>query len=222
MRIEFGIGRAAPLLFLLLCGAAARAAAQAPPLTLRAVVEAAGARHPLTEAAKARVTAAEGVRRGAGALPNPVLTYQVENRRFPGDALPAGIDAEVSSYATLPLEPLFQRWPRLRAADAGVRAADAEVVAARHAAALDAARAFYRVARARGRRGRDGGRAGGARRAGALQQRPRGRGRRAGGRAGARAPGARSRGHRARAGAGGAGARTGAARALPRRGGAGG
>jgi cobalt-zinc-cadmium efflux system outer membrane protein len=122
-------------------------AAQAP-LTLRAVVEAASQKHPLTEAAKARVTAAEGVRRGAGVLPNPAFTYQVENRRFPGEPSPVGMDAEVSSYATLPLEPFFQRWPRVKAADASVRAAGAEVSAARHAAALDAARAFYRAARA--------------------------------------------------------------------------
>lgn len=114
--------------------------------TLDAVLEAAAHQHPLVEAARARVDAARGVRRGAGALPNPVATYQVESKAFPGGQTPAGLDRETFTYLTLPLEPLYQRWPRVRRADEEVRAAEAVLTSTRRQAALGAARAFYRLA----------------------------------------------------------------------------
>lgn len=111
-------------------------------MVFRAVVE----RHPLVEAAEARARGARGARSTARALPNPVFTYQVENAAFPGGAAPAGLDRETSVLATLPLEPLWQRWSRTSRAGAEVRAADAELALARRDVVLEAARAFYRVA----------------------------------------------------------------------------
>lgn len=103
-------------------------------------------RSPLIDAARARVQAAHGSRRTAGTLPNPILTYQVENAGFPGRASPAGQIRETSSFATLPLESVWQRGPRVRKADNTVRAADAELALARRQVAADAAQAFFRVA----------------------------------------------------------------------------
>ncbi len=108
----------------------------------------AAAQHPLIEAARARVTAARGARRTAGTLPNPVLTYLVENLGGSGRSAATGLDRETQTYATLPLEPLFQRPPRVRRADEDVRAANADLARARQMVALGATRAFYRVAAA--------------------------------------------------------------------------
>jgi len=133
--------------------ATATASAQVPArpaagssLTLADVLDHAVAQHPLVDAARARVRSAEGSRLTARSLANPVLTWQVENAPFPGRDAPAGIDREISTFATIPLEPLFQRGPRLRRASEDVRAAEAELDLARRAVSLDASRAFYRVA----------------------------------------------------------------------------
>lgn len=115
-------------------------------LTLVDLLRRVALQHPLVEAARARVRGAEGARRTARSLSNPVLTYQVENGPFPGRNALAGPDREISIFATLPLEPFFQRWPRVRGADEEVRAAEAELDLARRAVFLDALRAFYRVA----------------------------------------------------------------------------
>lgn len=120
--------------------------AETAPVTLAGVLQRAVAQHPLVDAARARVAGARGARLTARSLANPILTYQVENAGFPGSAPPAGLDREISTFATLPLEPLFQRWPRVRRADEQVRAAEAELELARRTVALDAAQAFYRVA----------------------------------------------------------------------------
>jgi outer membrane protein, heavy metal efflux system len=116
--------------------------------TLEAVLTAAAFQHPLVEAAQARVTAARGGRRTAGALLNPIATYQVENAGFPGRSAPAGLDRETSMLLTVPLEPLFQRSPRVSRANEDVRAAEADLTNARRQVVLDAARAFHRVAAA--------------------------------------------------------------------------
>lgn len=123
--------------------------AQGPAeLGLHATLQRAVAQHPLVEAARARVAAARGARLTAGTLPNPVLTYWVENLGGPERGAPNALDRETQVYATLPLEPLFQRWPRMRRAGEEVRTADAELTRARQVVALDAARAFHRVAAA--------------------------------------------------------------------------
>lgn len=114
--------------------------------TLDSVLAVVAVRHPLVEAARARVVAARGVRRSAGAIPNPVASYLVENAGYPGRAAPAGLVRETQTFLTIPLEPLYQRWPRVRRADEEVRAAEAGLTLVRRQVALDAARAFYRVA----------------------------------------------------------------------------
>jgi len=108
------------------------------PVSLLQVLDSVAARYPSLEAARARIRAARGSRRAAGALGNPILMYQVEN----------ALNRETMLTATLPLEPLYQRWSRVSGANAEVRAAEADAQVERQRVGLDAARAFYRMARA--------------------------------------------------------------------------
>ena len=105
--------------------------AGAPPsgLTLDAALAAALAQHPLVDAARARVAAAQGSRLTATTLPNPIATYWMENARFPGQAS-STLDHEISAYATMPLEPFLQRSSRTAQAGAELRATEAGVVTA--------------------------------------------------------------------------------------------
>ena len=119
---------------------------QASVLTLRALLDSVQAGHPVAAAAEARVRAARASRITAGAFGNPTLSYQVENTPFPGGRPLSGIDREAMAMVMLPLEPIVQRGPRARRADAEVRVAEATASAARQRVALDAARAYYRVA----------------------------------------------------------------------------
>jgi len=107
-------------------------------VTLLHVLDSVAARYPSLEAARARIRAARGSRSTAGALGNPVLMYQVENAP----------DREMMLTATLPLEPLYQRWSRVSGANAEIRAAEADAQAERQRIGLDATRAFYRMAHA--------------------------------------------------------------------------
>ena len=117
-------------------------------LTLSALLSSATSQHPLLDEAIARVATARGARRAAGALPNPMLNYWVENARFPGQSPGVARDRETQTYVTLPLESIFQRWPRVRSSQADLDAATADLARARQLVALDAARAFFRVAAA--------------------------------------------------------------------------
>ena len=125
--------------------AAAQGAASAP-LTLRALLDTVATSHPLLRAAQARTRAAQGDRTAAGAFGNPMLSVQVENTPFPGGKTVAGLDRETMTMATLPLEFLYQRGPRVRSANATVRAAEADAAGARQRVAMDAAAAWYRTA----------------------------------------------------------------------------
>lgn len=137
----------APLAAVLPALAAAQPAAPATtPLTLSALFDSVGASHPAVRAGDARLRSARGDRRTAGALGNPVLSYGVENAPFPGGDPIAGIDRETMTTASIPLEPFFQRWSRVRGADAMVAVANADRIRARQRTALDAAAAFYEVA----------------------------------------------------------------------------
>ena len=115
-------------------------------LTLPMVVKSAGRTHPLVLAAEGRLRAARGGRRTAGTIANPVLTYQVENAAFPGRSAPLNLPQETSTYATLPLEPLWQRGARVGTADGFVQAAEADLIMIRRMVVLDAARAYHRAA----------------------------------------------------------------------------
>jgi len=125
--------------------AGAQTRATASPLTLWAVLDSVSSQHPLVEAAAARVRAARGARATAGAFGNPMLTYQVENAPWPGQPAPP-MERETMLTATLPLEPLYQRWSRVGGGNAGVRAAEADAVGERQRVGLNAAHAFYRTA----------------------------------------------------------------------------
>jgi len=117
------------------------------PVSLLQVLDSVAARYPSLEAARARIRAARGSRSTAGTLGNPILMYQVENAPLPGRAAPP-MDRETMVTATLPLEPLYQRWSRVSGATADVRAAEADAQGARQRIGMDATRAFYRTARA--------------------------------------------------------------------------
>ncbi len=117
------------------------------PVSLLHVLDSVAARYPSLEAARARIRAARGSRSTAGTLGNPILMYQVDNQPLPGRAAPP-MDREMMLTATLPLEPLYQRWSRVSGANAEIRAAEAAAQADRQRIGLDATRAFYRMARA--------------------------------------------------------------------------
>ena len=116
-----------------------------PALTLGALLDSVAKAHPLVGASEARVRAARGSRRAAGAFANPVVGYDVENARLPGGAAPT-MDRETMTTVTLPLEELYQRGPRVRRAGAELRAAEADAAGTRQQVALDAARAYFRAA----------------------------------------------------------------------------
>lgn len=121
---------------------------QVDTMTLLDVLSRVRDAHPLDRAAAARVAAARGSRRAAGAFTNPVVQYQVENTPIPGrGSIP--MDREAMTMAMIPLEPLYQRGPRIARADAGVRAAEADARTTAIHLALDAARSFYRASMAR-------------------------------------------------------------------------
>jgi outer membrane protein, heavy metal efflux system len=134
-------------LFALCLGAASLAAQESsPPLTLRALFDSVATAHPRVRAAVARTRAAQGARITAGALGNPVLSYQSDRASSAGGTSPASHDHEIMTTVTLPLEPLYQRGPHVSAADATVRAAEADADGVRQRTALDAADAYYRTA----------------------------------------------------------------------------
>lgn len=142
-------GTAVTLIVMMLAtGVPARAQAphQEPPVTLRMLLDSVRSAHPLIAAADARIRAARGARTTAGVLGNPVLSYEVDNTPFPGGRAISGLDREAMTTATLPLEPLFQRAPRVARANADIRAAEADAIVTRQRLALDASRAYYRVA----------------------------------------------------------------------------
>ena len=117
-------------------------------LDLHTVLDSVVARHPTILAARARLRAAAGTRQTAGQLGNPTLAYAVDDTPFPGGQSISGLDREAMTTLTLPLEPLYQRGPRVKQADAQLRAAAADVQGVTQAVSLDATRAFYRFARA--------------------------------------------------------------------------
>ena len=111
--------------------------------TLERALSASLAQHPLVEAARAQLTAAEGKRVRAGVFPNPMATYWVEN--LPVSSRSA-LDRKSSIYGTLPLEPFIQRSSRVAQARSEMNAAQASITAAEQRVAADTVHAFFRVA----------------------------------------------------------------------------
>jgi cobalt-zinc-cadmium efflux system outer membrane protein len=101
--------------------------------------------HPLVRAAAARVDVVRGSRRTAGSFTNPLLQYQVDDTPLPGRG-PIPMDREAMTTVMIPLEPLYQRGPRITRADADVRAAEASARAEGIRLALEAARSYYGAA----------------------------------------------------------------------------
>jgi cobalt-zinc-cadmium efflux system outer membrane protein len=130
------------------------AAGQSPPpgaWTLEDVITRALEQHPSVDAAQARVDSARGARQTAGTLPNPTGTYWLEHGlgTITAAGSPSGgLIRETQTYFTMPLEPLFQRAPRVQRADEELKAAEADVQETRRQIAMDAARLFFRVATA--------------------------------------------------------------------------
>jgi len=91
------------------------------------------------------VRAARGLRTTAGALGNPMLALEVEGAPLPGRTAPA-MDRQTMATATLPLASFYQRGPRVRRADAEIRAVQSDAAATSEQIALDAVHAYYRTA----------------------------------------------------------------------------
>jgi cobalt-zinc-cadmium efflux system outer membrane protein len=139
--------RARIVLFILLVPRCLLAQEASGVLRFHDVIRSAVSVNPLVEAARSRLQAAEASLLTARTLPAPLATVWVENAALPGRSS-GGAVSETSAYATMPLEFLYQRGPRTRVAEEGIRVAEAELRSARWLVALDAARAFGRVAAA--------------------------------------------------------------------------
>ncbi|MBC8087369.1 MAG: TolC family protein [Phycisphaerae bacterium] len=117
-----------------------------PRLTLRTVLDSARSDYPGVAAAQSRVRAADAARTTSRAFGNPMLSYSVDQARFPGAQPLVGMSRQTFITATVPLEPFYQRGARVTRANAELRAAEADAVSERQRLGLEAASAFYRVA----------------------------------------------------------------------------
>jgi cobalt-zinc-cadmium efflux system outer membrane protein len=117
-----------------------------PSLTLRGVLDSVRDNHPGLRAAGSRVRAAEGSRITSRSFGNPIFEYLVDQTPFPTGRPIVGLEREAMTTATLPLEFLYQRGPRVTRANADVRGAEADEKAARQRLAFDAASAYYHAA----------------------------------------------------------------------------
>ena len=132
-------------LMLCLSTGAAQTAPATRPLTLSSVLDSVSARHPVIEAARARIRIAQGARSIAGRLRNPMLSYDIENAAFPGRDAPP-MDREAMTLLTLPLEPIYQRGPMVRRANADIQAAIRQASFDRLDLMVAATEAFHRAA----------------------------------------------------------------------------
>jgi outer membrane protein, heavy metal efflux system len=112
-------------------------------VTLREVFDSIRSSSPLLGAAKARVRAAQGGASAARTWSNPVVS--LESQQMTEQSM-GPVQRETMTTAMLPLEPLYQRGPRIRRAQALLRASQADVLTQRQRLALDAAEAFYDAA----------------------------------------------------------------------------
>ena len=108
---------------------AQEAAPQQNALTVEAAIARALATHPRIGAAQQSVRAARGTRLTARSWTNPTLNYQSES--MPAAMSANALDREVMTFAMVPLEPLYQLWPRSARASAELRAAEADLASTR-------------------------------------------------------------------------------------------
>jgi cobalt-zinc-cadmium efflux system outer membrane protein len=121
-----------------------------PPLaaegmTLREVFDSVRSNSPLLGAAKARVRAAHGGLSSARTWNNPIVSFESQQMSEQAPAMTTP-QRETMTTAMLPLEPLYQRGPRIKRAQALIRAGEADVLAQRQQLAVGAAGVFYQVA----------------------------------------------------------------------------
>jgi cobalt-zinc-cadmium efflux system outer membrane protein len=109
-------------------------------VTLREVFDSIRSSSPLLGAAKARVRAAQGDISSARTWNNPLVSFESEKMTEQDS------QRETMTTAMLPLEPLYQRGPRIQKAQALLRASEADVLTQRQRLALNAADAFYDAA----------------------------------------------------------------------------
>jgi cobalt-zinc-cadmium efflux system outer membrane protein len=114
-------------------------------VTLREVFDSIRSGSPVLGAARARVRAAQGSISVARTWSNPVVSFESQQMTEQGNAIGPS-QRETMTTAMLPLEPIFQRGPRIERAKALMRATEADVLTQRQLLAFDAAEAFYQVA----------------------------------------------------------------------------
>jgi outer membrane protein, heavy metal efflux system len=114
-------------------------------MTLREVFDSVRSNSPLLGAARARVRAARGGLSSARTFNNPIVSFESQqmSEQAPGMS---NSQRETMTTAMLPLEPFYQRGPRIRRAQALIRAGEADVLTQRQQLAVDAANVFYQVA----------------------------------------------------------------------------
>ena len=113
-------------------------------VTLRAVFDSVRSNNPMLGAANAHVRAARGGLSSARTWTNPVVSVESQQMSEQGHGLPS--QRETMTTAMIPLEPFYQRGPRIQRARALIRANEADVLTQRQQIALDAADTFYEVA----------------------------------------------------------------------------
>ena len=125
-----------------LMGAQGSPSGAAAPVTLAQVFDSVRSNSPILGAARARARAARGGLSSARAWSNPVLSFESEKMSEQDPAMTSS-RRETMATAMLPLEPIYQRGPRIRRAAAMIRASEADVLTDRQQVAADAADAFY-------------------------------------------------------------------------------
>ena len=113
-------------------------------VTLRAVFDSVRSNNPMLGAANAHVRAARGGLSSARTWTNPVVSVESQQMSEQGHGLPS--QRETMTTAMIPLEPFYQRGPRIQRARALIRASEADVLTQRQQVAIDAADTYYQVA----------------------------------------------------------------------------
>ena len=114
-------------------------------MTLREVFDSARSNSPVLGAARARVHAARGGLSSARTWSNPTVSFESQQMSEQAPGMTAS-QRETMTTAMLPLEPFYQRGPRIKRAQALIRAGEADVLTQRQQLAVDAAGVFYQVA----------------------------------------------------------------------------
>ena len=114
-------------------------------MTLREVFDSVRSNSPLLGAARARVRAAQGALSSARTFSNPIVSFESQQMSEQAPGMSSS-QRETMTTAMLPLESLYQRGPRIKRAQALIRAGEADVLTQRQQVAVDAANVFYQVA----------------------------------------------------------------------------